>query len=362
MKSLLATIMAAALCLGAAWPAAAQERSNPTAQKVILVSTKSCCPAEAWVEAEKKIEAELGDVNFSVEVVNGGVSGVGAGRIELGILAGEKKAVCALRIVKSADGRGGEADLWINNPVSGKTSHKRVLPEGKDGDGDASIFALRVVEVLRAGLLDLKLLDDSLRKLGRQTEGEENAPQPLQTPKEPANAGGPGPLSVHFGAGAVGFPNDAGFLGTASIALRGTFIPALSVELGGTTSFPGKRVGTPAAGSTFSVTMVRAWAMWEMLQAGLLRPAIGAGGGIVVAKAEGADSVRFTGASDATSTGYLGVNAQCAVAAWEYVWFRVGAGYGRSVPEVLVRFGGAGAGTFGKPLLEGSAGVEVKVP
>lgn len=361
MKQLMALGAAALLLIVAARPSFAQEEDRSASRKVILATMLSCCQKEAWFVAERRVAAELSQANFVVEVKDSEAKGEEERRTELGILAGNNKAACALRIVRPG-GKGGAADLWIHNYATGKTTYRRVAFEGKDGDEDVSIFALRITEALRAALIELKIRNDAPSSRASEPAMLKE-PQPIVRKEDSSSLGGTtGPFSVRLGAGAVGFPNEAGFLGTAALAVRGTFIPALSVELEGTTSFPGKHLGTGAADSTFGVSMVRAWVTWEVLQDGLFRPSVGIGGGLLVATAEGADSARFTGVTDRTSLSYVGANAQCAAAIWRRVWLRAGMSYGRSVPEVHISYGSAGTRMFGKPLIEGSAGVEVKIP
>ena len=59
----------------------------------------------------------------------------------------------------------------------------------------------------------------------------------------------------------------------------------------------------------------------------------------------------------------IGASAQLAVVLIRHLWLRTGFSVGTTVPrEIAVRFGGHEVASFGRPVLEGFIGMEVRVP
>ena len=131
-----------------------QERFAPL---VVLVSIEECCPPHAWPEAQEVLLDELAAMYVEVEKVNGVGADVTEQRANLGVIAKEKGAVCAIMITREPQTDRGAVDLWTVDKRSGSSVARHLSLRAEEGAQGAAIAAIKAVEALRAGLQELDL-------------------------------------------------------------------------------------------------------------------------------------------------------------------------------------------------------------
>ena len=341
---------------------------------VAIISMKSCCSGLAWVEAERISETELSALGFNVEVVGGAAVDDEEQLEELEKIGMEKNADCAFRIIKSPEGNSGNVDLWIFNRTTGQATHK-TLPIGDHTDPDAaSVAALRIVEVLGAGLLEMKVRNSAEKsgnarplknKEGKDGKVEKKTPPKAGTREEnavPAPDAKRGKIGLRAGLEALGGPGGTGVKGAVNLALRWSIVPYLSLEVEGLAAFAGQSMEEEEGRASFGVGIIRGWLLLELLHTGRVKLCAGIAVGALIAWSEGSGAEEPAAQADSTYTGYVGGTLQLAVVLAKHIWLRLGFTPGVSIPEVSVRFFGSEVATFGRPVLEGFLGLEFRIP
>lgn len=338
--------------------------------KAVLLTMGQCCPDEAWIKAEKKTETELQALGLKVVRVASRAVGEGARRIELGAAAKLRRAACALRIVRFRHKGSGSVQLWLTDRVTRKTV-LRTLAIAAQETRAASIVALRVVELLRASLLELNLRRPVVK--GRQPQRD-----PIRPPRAllaiarsaavPAamrltgRPKRPGRFGVRLGLVTLGGVGGTGVLG--AVALAGRWSPKwyLSVELEASVSVLGEDVSHLGAKASYDLGNIRGWLLWEILRRGRWRPSLGLGVGVLISWVRGLGAERYLAQTDQAVTGDLAVSAQLAIILTRNLWLRLGVVSGVSLPSVIVEFGSESVATFGLPYFSGSIGLEIRIP
>lgn len=338
-----------AFLLGVALVATLAPEARAGSARVVIVSLGGCCPDEAWVEAEKITRAEFAALDFEVQVVPGVATGEKDRREELFKLARQNEAAAALRIVRSTSPAMGGVELWVMDQVTGKLVFRNIEVEWRANGDAASIVALRVVELLRASLLEIQVPSQKPAQIEKPLlDLVENVPRKAR-----------GFIGIGMGVATLGSPGGAGALGGVRMALSYDPIKHLGIELDGLVSFASRDIRQEGAASTFEVAAVRGWILWRILTRGVARPAIGLGGGVLVPWARGLDEARKM---DRTVTGYVGGTAQLGLALSRNVWMRVLCNVGFSLPKTRIFFAKQKVATFGMPLVEGALVLEVRIP
>jgi hypothetical protein len=340
--------------------------------KVVIISMKACCAAEAWEAAEKTAAAEFSALGFDVETVDGTATDTEGQWAELGTIVEEKKAVCALRISLADAGSSKGADVWVNETVTGKTIYRFIPFEGSPDAEAASVVALRVVELLRASLLELTMAPEGAKEAGPPAEVvamiEKKEPAPrAKLDKElavppPVSEPATGQVGLRLGAEALGSPGGMGAMGAVNLSLRWNFVPYLSAELDAMITFVTPSVRQGNASASFDISAVRGWLLWEFLRGRILRLCVGAGGGVLVAWSRGFVSGFFETRTDVTYSGYAGGTVQAAIVLSKNLWLRWGFIVGSSLPPIRVTFWDLGVARFGMPIMEGFLNIEIRVP
>ena len=106
MRALLLSAALACTLVGQVWAQSA---------KVVIVSLNTCCPDEAWLEAEQITRTEFTALDFEVQVVPGAAQSEKERREELIKLAQQNEAAAALRIVREQGPAKGGVELWVSN-------------------------------------------------------------------------------------------------------------------------------------------------------------------------------------------------------------------------------------------------------
>jgi hypothetical protein len=264
--------------------------------------------------------------------------------------------------------------VWISDRLTGKTTFRRVPVEDRDDRELAEIVALRLVEALRAGLLEIEvgaLGGTSARQKAVVAGPVVVAPQPKPQATPPAQAGkacAPAKeeeraaprFGVGLGAEAAGSPGGIGALGALDLILAWHPLGHLSVAIDLFSTVIGKNLSKDGGSASVGLGALRGWLFWDMRDEGVVRPSIGAGGGAALSWAAGESSDAYTGKADTTIVGYLGGTLQLGLAFKPDVWFVAGARAGALLPEVRVSFAGSDEAGMGRPLVEGFLLVDVR--
>ncbi len=323
---------------------AAPATAKPQDPSFVLVSLAECCPELAWPEAEKLVADELGTLDFEVAVVGSEAVDEPGRRGELVALALSHGATGAVQVVKL---EAGGAELWVVDLVTGKTSIRTLTVEALD----PAVAALRVVELFRASLLEIHV-----------TEPSALPPAPVvEMTSVVAPATPPGRAGILVGLSVLGSAAGAGAHGALEWAVAFSALPRLELQLEGMVTFAGENVTAGGAGSSLDAAAVRAWVLFDILDHGTVRPAIGAGGGLLVAWARGRWSAAGEAALDIVVTGHAGATAQLALALSRSVWLRAGFVVGFALPRIRVLMPGGVGAVLGLPLLEGWLCMEVRL-
>jgi hypothetical protein len=321
--------------------------------KIVLLSLEKCCPCEAWPEAEETTRQELLGYDFTVEVVDGNAISEKDRRIELFEIAKQHDATCALRIVRLTGEEGGGVDLWITDRITGKMVYRQIPIELAGDPEPASTVALRVVELLRASLMELQLPE-----MTPHTPPPEPVTKLVYVPRPPKPEG---PVGLATGASILGSTGGTGVQGAVHWNAGYRFLPFLSVELEGLVSFASKEIQNEHHSTSFDVATVRSWLLWTIRPRGVVRPVLGAGAGIMFPWSK---EVGHSGdlIKEYAIVAYFGTSAQCIFALSRSFWIRASVKVGAAAPPVKILFNTEPVATFGLPLIEGQLSLELRIP
>ncbi len=333
-------------------------RGTEVRETTVIVGMEPCCAAEAWPGAERLLAREFRALGFAVLIVPGKAQDERSRRVELQDLTEAHAAACAVRIVRPPAGQG-VVELWVNDRVTGKMLFRQLEISPEVGDREAEIIALRIVEMLRASLLELRL---PAPETGRRTPPPPK-PRALPpavrrlVPKEPPPP--PPLLELEPQAGAWISSGGVPALGMLHLGLR-LRLPAaiaLTADLG--LSAISGHLREEGLASTFDVLSGLVWATWQPEPRATVRPAFGVGAGLLRPSAEGISGDGFTLREDATWVAAAGVRFELS---WHFghrfaALFTVNAGV--AIPEITVRFAGEAVAHAGNPFAEVLAGLRI---
>jgi hypothetical protein len=328
-------------------------------EKTVIVGMEDCCAPEAWPAAENLLAREFRALGFSVLLVPGRAQGERDRRLELQDLTEAHAAACAVRIVRPVAGQGA-VELWVNDRVTRKMLFRQFEIPSEVGEREAEIIALRIVEMLRASLLELRLPERSPRGKDAPPPTPRTVPPAIRRllPETPAPSPDRIALELHGGAwiSSGGVPA----LGMLHLGLRVRLPAALALLADVGFSPISGELGADGLVSTFDMTQALAWVLWSPEPAGALRPSFGVGAGLLRPSARGVSgSPGLTLRQDATVVGAGAVRFELA---WTFtarlaVICAVNAGV--ALPEITVRFSERTAARAGNPFAEVLAGLRI---
>ncbi|WP_437654403.1 hypothetical protein [Sorangium sp. So ce1182] len=303
-----------------------------------------------------RVVAELESLGFRAAILDPAADGP-ASRASLEASAREAGAIAAIRAVPS--GRG--VEVWIADRVTGKT----VLREMAHGAGDAgapdrdAALALRVVELLRASLLETSLPAPPPGELPATPEIREK----LRVPPPAALAASPSPpspaLRVSLAPGALLSPGGLG--AAASLDLGLAVMPSEHVGVVAFAAFPltSARLEQPQLSVDLSVQLTGAGVRFTTRAD---RWAPSADIGLAVVSLQGAGMVVTSGFSDSESSAMtLAPFMRLGLAFAVTPSFRLRADVLASVVAQGVSFQTVEhhIATWGRPIMLSSAGVDL---
>jgi len=326
--------------------AAAHARGEP---RIVLVA-----PAKDEGIAVR-IRAELEALHF--EVLDAEEAGPPA-REPLEEAARKSDAVAAVRIVPSSAG----VEVWIVDRMTGKTVLREIVAEQEPPHGDSATIALRVMELLRASLMELDAPRPPPGEVAPPAVIREIlAPRRAETPRAASVPGRRPFLTLELGPSMLMSPGGIGPSGLLHTSLHiqrpseriglSTFvsIPVVPANLAGPEGVATARFGLLGVGLRGS--FAPHGAAWNAN--------VGAGLSAVVLHFEGRPERPYAGASETlfTLAPYLRVGLGYAVT--PHLRLRADVLTGVTVQRPVVEFVGRVAATWGLPFVSPSLGAEL---
>jgi hypothetical protein len=360
----------ARICLAAAGlllpgpDAAAEEGKTASRPRVVIVSMVKCCPDSAWPEAEAKVAFELSALGARVERTDGASAAGHAHGNQLARVLDDQDVAAALRIVRTDKGSA-TADLLYRDAKTKKAVSKRVTFSPAPGAEAVPVAALKIVELLTAGVAEL-----SLRPA--DTPSPPPPAEPAPAPPEasaPVGPAGTGRLpetdrkdvSLRAGAGAVLAPGNVTFLPAGFLAAEVAVAPRWSVEGEASLSLPGRTVPYGDARADFFEGTLRGWALWEAARFGSFTGTVGAGAGVVFVDVAGHSATTQKGVEDLVVTGYAGATSRLGLPLTDAVEIGICLNVGATIPRVKVRYSLEDSPFFGWPFVETAIGMKLAV-
>lgn len=306
-----------------------------------------------------RLQAELRALHFEVpdvEIAPGLPS-----RAQLEAAARQRDAVAAVRIVPSSAG----VEVWIVDRMTGKTVLREIVTtEAGSASGDATI-ALRVVELLRASLMELDA--------ARRPEGEVKPPPLiLELMAPPRISARPAPpiailperpspkLSMELGPAALLSPGGFGPSGLVSAAIHYRPAEAFGASLIALIPIPPATVSGPGGATAARVALLGvglrgAWtsptSAWT--------PTLGGGISVVWLHLDGQPAAHFSGVSASVFSCAPYLRAGLGLTIVPRLRVRADALVGASLPPTLVKFGERLAAVWGVPFVVPTLGLEL---
>jgi hypothetical protein len=339
---------------------------------IAIVGMEKCCGAEAWPEAEKMTETEFLSLHYRVVTVYGKANGDVEKMGELIEIADGEKAVCTVRITRVPGEKSAEVDAWVWDQATGKTAFRHLVMENLNDSDGPSVVALRVVELLRAALMEPDQPEEGLDEgespagppsldVGEIGAEEEGAARPAVSLK--ASPRKHGFIGLRVGFMGIGSPGGTGGQGAVELAVRWNPLAMLALELGGFVSVVGRDIRHLDASASFDVAAVRVWALWEFMNRARVRFGAGVGGGVLLAWTKGTAPETYWVRTETGHAACFAGGLQMAVVLTRHLWLRTGFSVGLTLPdEITVVFAGEKVASFGRPLMEGFLGLEGRIP
>jgi hypothetical protein len=292
----------------------------------------------------QRLVAELESFGFDVVVVTPSI--LPPDRAEIEQLSQREGATVDLVLVEA----GGGLEIWIADPSTGKTSFHEVIL-GLYASGEApETTAIRLVETLRATLIELAGPRNIAAPLPPRRAAEVASAPPVARPARFTVAGGGGGATSVGGIGAMGYLDLSLRWRIATrfdVAVDGALTPTrakLEGPEGQATAgwyLAGVSAGFCASDPTAAVRFrsgAGVWVSWMSLSGQAVMPYVNTRADLVSA------IPHIDAALHVSVTRSLGLAA--------------GLSMGVSVPEASVRFAGREVATWGRPLWMGGLGIE----
>ncbi|MBW2737195.1 MAG: hypothetical protein JRH20_32860, partial [Deltaproteobacteria bacterium] len=123
--------------------------------RVVLLGMSKRFPKESWQAVERRTRAELSALGLEVVPLAAHAEGMNARLQELRTRAVEQRAIGALRISRHHGKH--RVQLWVYDALTRKTVLHNTVVAPEDGKDASGIVALRLVGLLHASLLELRM-------------------------------------------------------------------------------------------------------------------------------------------------------------------------------------------------------------
>ncbi|WP_148313727.1 hypothetical protein [Sorangium cellulosum] len=351
-----AALGALALALALALAAPPREARAGGAPRIVVVAPSR----EDRVSL--RLQAELRALKFEVPEVE--IAPDPPSRERLEEVAREKDAVAAVRIAPSSGG----VEVWLVDRMTGKTVLREMVTDDTRSPSGGAALALRVVELLRASLMELDAPrppagevapPPSIREMMASPRADTPAPAPSVGLPPPRGAA----FSIELGPAVLLSPGGMGPWGLLSAAANYqpseevgasvfALIPLLSSSASGPEGVATARVGL--VGAAISGVVAPPGAPWRF--------AVGAGASAVWMRLEGRPSERYEGSTEDLLTVAPLLRAGLGVAITPRLRVRADAICGVAILVPVVEFAGRQVATWGVPLVAPSLDLELVWP
>ena len=338
---------------------------------IAIVAMGKCCAGEAWPEAEKHTDVEFYSLHFKVVTVFGRESGAAEKMAELMEIANEQRAVCTVRITRKPEKKAAEVDVWMWDKETGKTAFRHLVMDNLTDQEGPSVVALKVVELLRTALMELRSPEPEQDESGGSiellpvSEIEESESKGAKPGTGPSGISLKAPLRKHgiiglrLGFVGLGSPGGAGGMGAVELAVRWNPMDMLALELNGFLSVASRDIRHLDARASCDAAAVRLCVFWDFINMARVRFGVGAGGGVLLAWSKGHAPDPYWVRTVTGHAACISAGLQMAVVLMRYLWLRVGFSIGLTLPdEISVIIADQKAASFGRPLMEGFLGLE----
>jgi hypothetical protein len=240
-------LLLAGAALAAALPSAPRARADEPAHEAEAtpVIAVLCAPGDPF---GLRVQAELESLGFRTVLFDPAAEPASRGSLEA--WARKAGAIAAIRAVASEDG----VEVWIADRVTGKTVLREMARDGAALDRDASL-ALRVVDLLRASLLEVALPGRPPGEVSATPELREKLHLPEPDAERPAPALPVRSLRFSLAPGVMLSPGGFGPAGSLQVGVAWT--PKERVGLSGFAALPlsRPRVSGPPGSADLSVVL-----------------------------------------------------------------------------------------------------------
>jgi hypothetical protein len=286
------SLLLAAVAAGASFscslarPARAAETAPASPSSIVVL----CAPGDGFGQ---RVIAELEALGFVAVVVDPAAEPTSRASLEASARAAG--AIAAIRAVPSARG----VEVWIADRVTGKTVLREMTADGLAPDRDAAL-ALRVVELLRASLLEISLPVPPLGEIPAppQLRAQMSLPAPGTLVEKPAP-------NLRFSLAPGLLLSPGGFVPAASLTLDLAWMPSEHVGVLALAALPLSRPQVSGAPGSADLEVLFAGVGARFLfttRASRWAPTADLGFAAVWLRSAGTGNAGFRGGSDTNST------------------------------------------------------------
>lgn len=319
--------------------------------RVVLLGMKERFPGESWQAVEQRTAAELSALGLEVVSVAAQANGPEDRLAELRKRAAEQRAIGTLRISR----RGGKhrVELWVYDALTKKTvMHDTMVP--LEGGKDATaVVALRMVGLLHASLLELRMRGRGKVKPPRVPPLVKRlVSERLDPPPAPRRAarwllwGGPSVGLVHLDSSP-----------SASLRLGAGWRPLAWLVLGLEGSLPLSltRIDPedPRGEASLFAFGLEGRARLEPWPTATFSPAFELGAGVIVVRAEGEATPPHIGHTEWAASSLLSARLQLGIVAGSSIRLLPFFSVGLLLPAIPITFDDDALEDLGRPSLEG---------
>ena len=322
---------------------------KPLASRVVLLRMGAHFPDETWTAVEERTRAELRALGLEVVSVQGRARRTDTRLAELGAQAAVHRALAALRIVRSGKGR--SVQVWLYDAVTGKMVLRRtqVVPEG--GMDGSAVAALRVVELLHASLLEVRM-PGRFPKPRRRPVPRIVRQLVARRMSQPSGSNELSAWSIGLLPSVAYNPGGLAPVWALTFGLSYHVKSSLRLTLDTTLPLAAAQVGDPRGEAAVSLFVGRARVDWTPVSWGPWSPWLGASLGALALRAAGDAAVATVGERVDWTAGVLGMGHAGTTVRLGNSWTLVAdLALGATLPALEVRFDEDAVKTVGRPLL-----------
>jgi len=290
-----------------------------------------------------RLRAELGSSGFAVAVVR--PSTFPPNRQEVEQLAQQEGATVGLSLIESGAG----IEIWITDPVSAKTTFREVLLGLYDPREAPGVIAIRVVETLRATLIEVE---------HSHTGGSETTLHSAPELKSSTNAG-PSRFTLGVASGSAYSSGGVGAMLNVELSLEWAVSSRFNVAVNGALTPARKKLRGPEgeASVTWYLTGL-SLGFWATDPTAPFRLRAGAGGWLALMSLTGQAVTPYvnTRADFVSVIPHLDVGLRYSLT--RRLGLDLGLSGGLSAPGASIQFAGREVATWGRPLWVGNLALE----